>query len=200
MVKVALTILKKEGLTRVTMRRIATALETGPASLYVYVRDTQDLHAQILDALLGDLPAPAPGPHWRADLTRVTEAYLAVLTRYPAIARMTLSTHTAGPNSLRLVDTLAGLLLAGGASVRAAAWGVDLVNSYVVATAIEHDQRQTGQDLGIDELRRVMTTLDAAKHPHLARLGDEFFSGEGLERFRWGLEVMVRGIVSPAGS
>ena len=55
-------ILREEGLSKVTMRRIATALDTGPASLYVYVSDTEDLHAQILDALLGPVTAAAPEP------------------------------------------------------------------------------------------------------------------------------------------
>src|SRR4051794_25633292 len=60
-VDAALTILRDEGLAKVTMRRIAAALDTGPASLYVYVHNTEDLHAQILDALLADIATPAGG-------------------------------------------------------------------------------------------------------------------------------------------
>ncbi len=195
-VKAALTILKKEGLKKVTMRRIAAALETGPASLYVYVHDTQDLHAQILDALLADLPTPKPGPHWRTDLVHVAEAFLTVLMRYPEIARMTMSTHVMGPNSIRLLDTIAGLLLEGGAEVRTASWGVDLVLAYVVATAVEHAARHEGGDSELDSFRQMVATLDASVHPHLAKLGAEFISGEGLQRFRWGLNVLVNGIFS----
>src|SRR6185437_6867831 len=51
-VAAALGILREEGLGKVTMRRVAQELDTGHASLYVYVRDTGDLHAQVLDALL----------------------------------------------------------------------------------------------------------------------------------------------------
>ncbi|MGO7675622.1 TetR/AcrR family transcriptional regulator, partial [Rhizobium ruizarguesonis] len=42
----------EEGLAKVTMRRVAAVLDTGPASLYVYISDTEDLHAEVLDALL----------------------------------------------------------------------------------------------------------------------------------------------------
>ena len=194
-VKAALTLLRKKGLTKVTMRGIAAALETGPASLYVYVRDTQDLHAQILDALLADLPSPKPGPHWRASLMHVAEAFLTVLMRYPEIARMTMSTHAMGPHSMHLLDTLAGLLLAGGMDKRTASWGVDLVLAYVVATAVEHAERQDSEDAQLDTLRQQVAALDAAQHPHLARLGAELVSGEGLERFRWGLDVLVNGML-----
>ena len=190
----ALAILKDEGLEKVTMRRIAASLETGAASLYVYVRDTRDLHVQLLDALLLDLPAPRPGPGWRKDLAHMAEAFLAVLMRYPGIAQMTMSTHSMGPGSLRLLDTVAGLLFAGGADDRTASWGVDLVLAYAVATAVEHAGRAEDPQLH-DDFQHMIDALDAKEHPHLARLGDELLSGEGLERFRWGLDVIVRGLL-----
>ena len=199
-VKAALGILKKEGLEKVTMRRIAAALETGPASLYVYVRDTRDLHAQLLDVLVVDLPAPKPGPHWRRDLKQVMEAFLAVLMRYPEIARLAMGPLGAsfGPGSLRLLDTVAGLLLEGGAEVRSASWGVDLLLAYAVATAVEQAGRDEGGGSGLDSIRQLVESVDASRHPHLAKLGAELVSGEGLERFHWGLDALVNGILGKA--
>lgn len=199
-VKAALTILKKEGLEKVTMRHIAAALETGAASLYVYVRDTRDLHAQLLDALVVDLPAPKPGRHWRRDLEQVVEAFLAVLMRYPEIARLAMGPLGAsfGPGSLRLLDTVAGLLLEGGADARSASWGVDLLLAYAVATAVEQAGRDEGGGAGPDSIRQLVDSVDASKHPHLAKLGTELGSGEGLERFRWGLNALVNGILEKA--
>src|SRR5258708_33807210 len=75
-IDVALTILRDEGLNKVTMRRIAEALDTGPASLYVYVRNTTDLHVHILDALLAAVtePLPAEGT-WRDRLKQLLANY-----------------------------------------------------------------------------------------------------------------------------
>jgi len=201
-VKAALSIMKKEGLEKVTMRRIAAALETGAASLYVYVRDTRDLHAQLLDALVVDLPAPKPGPNWRRDLGQVVEAFLALLLRYPEIARLAMGPLGAsfGPGSLRLLDTIAGLLLEGGADARAASWGVDLVLAYAVATAVEQAGRDEGGASDMAGIRQLLESVNAAKYPHLAKLGAEVVSGEGLERFRWGLDVLLNGILGPANS
>lgn len=193
-VEVALTILRDQGLEKVTMRAIATALDTGAASLYVYVRDTAHLHAELLEALLADIPAPKPGRHWRRDLGRVTEAFLAVLMRYPEIARLTLANVPTGPNAMRLLDTLGGLLLQGGADLRAAAWGVDLLSAYVTATAIEHGGRPATLD-PIGVMREAVDALDQSSHPHLSALRSELFTGEGLERFRWGLDAIVTGIL-----
>jgi hypothetical protein len=109
---------------------------------------------------------------------------------------MTMTTHVMGPHSMRLLDTLAGLLLEGGAQVRAAAWGVDIVLAYVVATAVEHAGGDEGDDSELDGLRQRVATLDASVHPHLAKLGAELVSGEGPQRFRWGLNVLVNGILN----
>src|ERR1700761_1100430 len=65
----AARILRDEGLGKVTMRRVAQELDTGHASLYVYVRNTEDLHAQLLDAqLAGALAGPPPEGTWRSRL------------------------------------------------------------------------------------------------------------------------------------
>src|SRR6266571_6551958 len=73
-VAAAVGVMQAEGLDRVTMRRLAQELDTGPASLYVYVRNTAELHAAVLDELLGTIgPAPAEGS-WRERLERVLTA------------------------------------------------------------------------------------------------------------------------------
>ena len=76
----AVEILQAEGLERVTMRRLAEKLDTGPASLYVYVRNTDELHAAILDELLGSVdlgPAAGSGDAgWREQLEWMLTAFI----------------------------------------------------------------------------------------------------------------------------
>jgi len=63
-VAAAVAVMQAEGLDRVTMRRIANDLDTGPASLYVYVRNTAELHAAMLEELLSQVdlsPVTAAG-------------------------------------------------------------------------------------------------------------------------------------------
>src|SRR6267143_1928337 len=51
-VAAAVRVMQAEGLDRLTMRRLAQELDTGAASLYVYVRNTAELHAAMLEQLL----------------------------------------------------------------------------------------------------------------------------------------------------
>lgn len=195
----ALAILREEGLHKVTMRRIAEALDTGPASLYVYVRNTTDLHVQILDALLATVTEPLTVEGtWRDRLKQVLTRYTLVLFNYPEIARMTLTMHPSGPNYLALLEQLLALLKEGGMPDREAAWVVDLLLLYATATAVEHSTRQSSV-VAADEdsaLVAAITTIDASVHPSLAQLGNELFSGNGPDRFAWGIDVLLSGALS----
>src|SRR4051812_43848742 len=141
-IDVALAILRGEGLEKVTMRRIAAALDTGPAALYVYLRDTEDLHAQILDALLGPVSAAARRGTWRDRLKALLRSYSRVLFDYPEMARMAMSTQPSGPSYLALVDRILALLREGGVGDREAAWAVDLLLLYATALAAERGNRR----------------------------------------------------------
>jgi AcrR family transcriptional regulator len=194
----ALAILEAEGLGKVTMRRIAVALDTGPASLYVYVRNTEDLHAQILDALLGQMAPPPQSGSWRERLHGLLAGYAQVLFEHPEIARMTMTTHPVGPNYFGLVESILGLLSEGGVPDASAAWGVDLLLASVTATAVEHGGRSaTGE--GSEALAILAASIAVAPselYPRITRLGDELLTGTGIERFAWGLDVLINGILN----
>jgi AcrR family transcriptional regulator len=201
-IDVALVILRDDGLDKVTMRRIAAVLDTGPASLYVYVRNTEDLHAQILDALMGPLAASAPAAGgWRDRLKALLTNYRDILFAHPEIARMALSTHPSGPNYMALVDGILALLAEGGVSDKAAAWGLDLLLLYPTAVAVEHSAPKSPEKAADDfsALAEKIATADATRYPHVSRLADEIMSGDGQSRADWAFDVLLDGIVA-AGS
>jgi len=194
----ALAILRDEGLHKVTMRRIAAALDTGAASLYVYVQNTEDLHAQILDALLSAVTAapPASGT-WRERLKGLLTSYLRVLFAYPEIARMTMITHPSGPHYLALVEAILVFLDEGGVPDREAAWAVDLLLLFVTAVAAEQGTRQASSQAAAEDsaLAVALVTVDARSYPQIARLGTELLSGDGIDRFGWALDALLAGIL-----
>jgi AcrR family transcriptional regulator len=197
-VAVAAQIMREEGLERVTMRRLAAELDTGPASLYVYVHNTAELHGALLDELLFALELPSVGTPWREGVMELLTGYTMVLFRQPSLARSVLTLRPSGPNYLRLIDNLLGLLLDGGVPVRQAAWGVDLLLQHATATAAEHGTQQESVDTD-GEVRQqdaAVREADAATHPNIDRARDELFSGTGEMRHRWALAALVDGIAS----
>ena len=197
-VGLAFRIMREEGLERVTMRRLATELDTGPASLYVYVRNTAELHGALLDELLAELVLPGieTPAGWRDRLIDLLCRYTELLYGYPSLARSVLTLMPSGPRYLRLIDTILGLLHDGGVASRPAAWGVNVLLAHAVASAAEHGTRDESIS-GAEEFETLATVAreaPAERYPHLDRVRDELMSGTGEDRMRWSFEVLLRGI------
>jgi AcrR family transcriptional regulator len=201
-VAAALRIMREEGLERVTMRRLAGELDTGPASLYVYVENMAELHGALLDELLVDLDMSrgALAGSWRDELISLLRAYTELVMRYPSLARSVLTLRPSGQNYLRLIDVLLGLLHAGGVPVRQAAWGVDLLLQHATATAAEQGTRDESAETGPETQHQEMAVSEADRndYPNVDRARDELFSGTAPQRQRWAFSVLIDGIAATA--
>ena len=193
-VSTALHILERDGLSGLSLRRVATALDTGAASLYVYVANLEELHALMLDQALAAVPVTAGGIlPWRGRLKTFLLAYLHVLYRRPGLAQLALSTIASGPNSLRIWEALLGLLKEGGVDDLRAAWGLDLLILYVTAIAAEQSvRRESGQGLG--RVRNALSTVSEKQFPLVFALQETLLSGGGETRGEWALDVIIDGI------
>ncbi|GAA2591054.1 TetR/AcrR family transcriptional regulator C-terminal domain-containing protein [Dactylosporangium fulvum] len=199
-VATALRVMREEGLERVTMRRLAAELDTGPASLYVYVRNTAELHGALLNELLTDLelPGDSAGAAWREQLIDLMTAYTRMLFAYPSLARSVLTLRPCGPHYLRLIDSILGLLDSGGIPARQAAWGVDLLLQHATATAAEQGSRKEAIEAQGEEEELVAAVAEATSddYPHIVRARGELFSGTGLERMHWAFRQIINGLTA----
>ena len=190
----ALDLLTRNGLAGLSLRKVAAALDTGPASLYVYVANLAELHALMLDRALGAVALPSTREGgWRERLTAVLSSYLRVLYDRPGLAQLALSTIAVGPHALRLIETLLDLLLEGGIDPPVAAWAVDLLTLHVAAIAAEQDMRRAGGDT-FGPVTRAIAAAGAADYPHIHALRAELLSG-GSARFGWVLDVLITGVL-----
>ncbi|MGW6057056.1 TetR/AcrR family transcriptional regulator [Streptomyces sp. NPDC055189] len=197
-VAAAVEIMRADGLGKVTMRRLAQELDTGPASLYVYVRNTAELHAAILDELLGGVEAAPADGEWRERLEQVLTSYTAVLFRHRGLAKAALVARPRGEHYLRLIETLLALLDEGGVPPGQAAWGVDLLLQYATATAAEHAPGDRDAEVAQGEWDAVAKALRGASeetHPHVAGLAAQLLSGRPEARISWGFRTLINGIL-----
>ncbi|MEV5012959.1 TetR/AcrR family transcriptional regulator [Streptomyces sp. NPDC053780] len=195
----AVRVMSAEGLQRVTMRRLAQELDTGPASLYVYVANTAELHAAILDRLLGQVQlSPRGKEDWRERLIALLGSYEAVLFAHPALAHSALVTRPNGPHYLTLVETLLALMHEGQVPEVQAAWGVDILLQTATASAAEHSARaeNASADEEWEKLTRALAGASASQHPHLHAQAANLVSGTPGERHRWSVEMQLNGILA----
>lgn len=195
----AVRLMRAEGLERVTMRRLAAELDTGPASLYVYVRNTAELHAAVLDDMLAavDLaPVDAAGD-WQDRLVELLTSYTTVLYDNPGLGQSALVARPSGPGYLNLLEAILVLLNQGGLPDDRAAWLCDVLLQYATANAAEHAtrDRDTDTERDTDALVAAIRTASAEIHPRIAALGDDLLSGPGSDRLAWGFHLLINGAV-----
>src|ERR1700761_606035 len=110
-VDAALAILKSEGLEAVTMRRVAAALDTGPASLYVYVSGREGLLQAMQDRTIAMIKLETPNPaRWRAQLHSLLERSYRALAAHPGIAATAQASPLTTESALLLQENLLGHL------------------------------------------------------------------------------------------
>jgi AcrR family transcriptional regulator len=197
-VATAVKVMQAEGLDRVTMRRLAQELDTGPASLYVYLANTAELHAAMLEQLLGQVdlsPVTAPGD-WRDRLMQILSSYTSILFEQPGLAQSVLVTRPSGPAYLSLVEAILALLSVGGVPPARAAWAVDILLHFATSTAAEQGTRHraAGTEEEDDAVAAALREAPAGTFPQIAALGAELLSGEGPDRLIWGFSVLISGI------
>jgi len=190
--------MRAEGLEKVTMRRLAKELDTGPASLYVYVANTAELHAAVLDTLLGevDLAGGEAGGDWRERLRAVLASYTAVLFAHPQLARSALVARPSGGNYLRLVERVLDLLSRSGASREQVAWGVDKLLQDATATAAEQSA-QEHDPMAEDDWNataQALRSVDGTTHPAIRAHMPALVGGSAGQRMDWSFDVLVNGI------
>jgi AcrR family transcriptional regulator len=199
-VATAMRLMRAEGLDRVTMRRLAQELDTGAASLYVYVRNTAELHAAMLEDLLGQIdlsPVTAAGD-WRGRLVEVLTSYTAILFTHPGLAQSALVTRPSGPAYFGLADGILALLEAGGIPSDRSAWAMDLLLHVATSTAAEQGARERAVDARDEEDAQAaaLRAAPAGQFPHIAAIGAaELMSGRGQDRLTWAFRVLINGVI-----
>ena len=196
-VDAALMILERDGAKKLTIRSVAAELDTGPASLYVYVPSATALHALLVDRLLGALDLGwEPSEPWRDRLDRVLGDYVSLLAERGDLARAVMFVWPDGPHYLDLIDLLVRLLRSAGAGERTIAWGIDVLLQQASATAAEWAAHAAGTGQDLADLTGTLRDADRERHAALVDVGpDAFTQGTHEERAAWARSILIDGII-----
>jgi AcrR family transcriptional regulator len=192
----ALGLLEREGMDAVTLRRLAKDLQTGPASLYAYVRNVQELHALVLDRVLAAVelhPAATQGPRER--LEAICASYLSVLLQHDGLGQLAAGVLPYGENAIALTDAALECLRGMGLSAMRAAWGYDLLMLHVAAIAAEQDRRRAQSD-PVGQAREAYEHADLDRYPQIDALREELFSGTVATRNAWAFDALLAGLAA----
>jgi AcrR family transcriptional regulator len=175
-VATAIGVADAEGLSALTMRRVASALGSGTMSLYTYVSERDALLELMIDAVIAEQPLPPPTGDWRADLAAFARDQRVLMHRHPWLPAALTGRRTMGPNMLRALDHALALLAPSGLPPRACMESFALVSGFV-ASHVGYEVAQL-QALGrtddvaefaASNARYLAAALESGTYPHLAR-------------------------------
>lgn len=198
----AFEIVAHEGYDALSMRRVATALDTGPASLYAHVVNKEDLDDLLIGRLCAGIEIPEPDPAtWREQIHQVCSQLRDQYLRYPGISRAALAIVPTNLETLRVSEGMLAILLAGGVAPQAAAWAMDALvlytNAYCLETYLVNRQPDHTKGEWIvsrDDLLLRFAALPAESFPQTRRYATELTAGTGHERFDFTITLMLDGL------
>ena len=163
-VDAALALAERDGVQGVTLRAVARQLDTGPASIYVYFANRDELLGRMLDRALADVPASAVrSKRWRRRLLDLYAATVQALDSYPGLARVALEVDPlGGPGAQAITENAMALMRTRDLPEPTAAWGCDALLLFTLAAAARPPASGPGRSA--DESERFARALGALIH------------------------------------
>ena len=192
----ALAIIDSEGAARLTLRRLADELHTGPASLYRHVSSREEILTLAVDSFLSPLSElhPPAGLDWLGRLRWLALSFRQHLLAHPNMAPLMLAAQMLGPNAMAGRQRALRAFLEAGMSVETAARAyLAIIHFTLVSAQLEArptlatpDQRQARHELFAQQDPNLYPDV-VANAPVLAEL-------DASDEFEFGLDALLRGI------
>jgi len=193
-----MALIREHGVESLTLRDVAAAVETGPASLYAYFDNRDVLLEWALDAAYADVAlVDAADGDWRRALAGTIANTIDTLASYPGLATVAFGTIPRRPGALRLAEHELALMDLGGLASDTAALAVDVISQFVAATAVEGTPRPgVGRsDRGRQEAKAAYGA-DPELFPRVARLADALTGPDERARRDFGIQVILSGLAT----
>jgi AcrR family transcriptional regulator len=171
--RAAVALADADGLAGVTMRAVAAAVGTGPASLYRYVNTRDELLQLMTDRVLGEEFTAGPvSSDPVADLLALGRQTLEMFRRHPWMLEISPVTGLPGPSALGYMEyvlsILSGTDLRGPAKLELFALYNGMIRSFA---QLEAEQQRAGQDIAAWQAQVASYLLEVVatgRYPHLA--------------------------------
>jgi AcrR family transcriptional regulator len=201
-VATAIAIADTDGESALSMRRVATDLGSGTASLYRFVTSRDELLDLMIDAVQGEDGPPSLTGDWRTDLTSVATRLRTVLLRHAWLGSELTGRPTLGPNSLRQFDTALAAAVQLAPDITLAANIVDAVMAYVFgAVSRELAEIQAQQRTGLTEEQwrasvgpYIEDVVASGAYPQFARRVIDAEDPAPDAKFAFGLTCLLDGV------
>jgi AcrR family transcriptional regulator len=192
----AQAIADREGVAKLTMRRIGAELGVDPTAVYRHFRDKNELLVELADRLFGIGPEVDPDLGWRETLRIEMRNGMYRYRSHPDIARLLAQQPDDTPSLERIADRCLSLLHAAGLTREQAGRFFQVIENHVVGTGLYYSLVESNADPRLEDpeaMRRVYALLPADRYPHAVEASPHLFPNFD-DAFDHGTDVILDAI------
>ena len=187
-----------EGVSGLSMRKLAERLGVEAMSLYHHVANKGAILDGMVNTAFGEIDLPTAETDWRDAMRSRAVSARAVLLRHPWAIGLMDSRRNPGPATLRHHDAVIGSLRRGGFSIEGAATAFSLIDSYLYGFVLQELNLpfEGAHDLE-DIAGPLLDRMPAEEFPHLTELIVNHAMKAGYsyaDEFELGLDIILDGI------
>ena len=198
--RAAVALADQGGVDALSMRKLAQELGVVPMALYKHVASKDELLDGMIDVVVGEIDPPAAGTDWKTATRRRVLSARAALLRHPWASRVIESRTTPTPTVLDYMDSMIGILRAGGFSIDLTHHAMHAMGSRLLGFT----QELYDDSMDLDpEATAAMAQQMAGRYPHIAELvmaithDPTSVVGRGCDdqfEFEFALDLMLDGL------
>lgn len=191
------------GMDSFTIRKLATALDVKPMTIYHHVANKEAIVDGMVDIVFSEIDLPPTDTDWKTAIRHRGLSARAVLARHRWATPLMESRTTPGQATLRHHDAVIGCFRRGGFSIEMTAHAYALVDNYLYGFALQEANLPA---MGGEEMANLAETiiepLPEGDYPHLTELATEHVLKPGYDfghEFEFGLDLILGALETIVG-
>lgn len=192
--RAAVAIADAEGISALTMRRLASELGVEAMSLYHHVANKDEVLDGITDLVVGEIHVPPPGTDWRTAMRERAISAHEVLLAHPWSAMLIMSRFNIGPGMTRYLDATLGRLREGGFTIHGALDAWHTLDSHIFGFTLQELQLPFDAADNAQVSADVIELFDPTQFPYVIEVVTEISRTGRVEHFEFGLDLILDGL------
>ncbi len=192
----AIEIADKDGLEKLSMRKLADSLNVEAMSLYHHVKNKKELIEEMVDAVVPTIPTLDTCVDWKDALRKRADLMRATLIKHPWAAHEFVAGINVGPNMMRYVDTTIGYLLGAGFSYKLTDQAWNTIDSYIYGFDLQSQNYPLQPSEFKAAAKQYLPAIPKETYPYLHDMGLSIINGthDGIQDFDFGLELLLESL------
>lgn len=183
------------GIEALTIRKLATALDVKPMTIYHHVPSKEAIVDGMVELVFAEIDLPPTELDWKSAMRARCLSARTVLNRHPWAAPLMESRTAPGPANLGHHDAVLACLSRGGLSFQMMAHAYAVLDSFIFGFAFEEATLPTGDGGDFSDVAaEISATFDAEAYPNLVAFtaGHVMQPGYDFGRsFEFGLDLIL---------